>query len=135
MHMDESAIAANFEDTAWHSEAPNPDANGIGKLAMSEVVHSKGFKVVITGTLPRLPINDGTISDDLCLLQEKEQMNISLDTLFSPQITSVKLITRGRFISTLNPIEKRHGKAHARSPTSFTWEKPLKTYRYQQNAC
>ncbi|RAK94836.1 asparagine synthetase B family protein [Aspergillus ibericus CBS 121593] len=49
VHLDEAAIAAKFEDTAWHSEAPNPDANGIGKLALSEAVHAKGLKVVLTG--------------------------------------------------------------------------------------
>lgn len=47
--MDEAAIAANFEATAWNSEAANPDANGTGRLAMSKHVHAHGIKVVLTG--------------------------------------------------------------------------------------
>ncbi|KAL1595958.1 hypothetical protein SLS60_009648 [Paraconiothyrium brasiliense] len=50
VHMDEAAIAANFEATAWNSEAANPDANGTGRLALSKHVHNHGIKVVLTGT-------------------------------------------------------------------------------------
>lgn len=49
VHLDEAAMAAKFEDVAWYSETPTADVNGMGKLALSEVVHSKGLKVVITG--------------------------------------------------------------------------------------
>lgn len=51
VHMNEAAIAANFEATAWNSEAANPDANGTGRLALSKHVHDHGIKVVLTGTL------------------------------------------------------------------------------------
>jgi len=50
--MDEAAIAARFEDATWYSETPLPDVNAMGKLAMAEMVHSKGLKVVLTGTSP-----------------------------------------------------------------------------------
>ncbi|KAL1981504.1 hypothetical protein VTN96DRAFT_2533 [Rasamsonia emersonii] len=49
VHLDEAAMAARFEDVVWYSETPTADVNAMGKLALSEVVHSKGFKVVITG--------------------------------------------------------------------------------------
>lgn len=49
VHMDEAAIAANFEETAWNSEVANPDANGTGRLALSKQVHKCGIKVVLTG--------------------------------------------------------------------------------------
>ncbi|KAL1965994.1 hypothetical protein VTN77DRAFT_4934 [Rasamsonia byssochlamydoides] len=47
--MDEAALAARLEDVVWYSETPTPDVNAMGKLAMSEMVHSKGLKVVLTG--------------------------------------------------------------------------------------
>jgi asparagine synthase (glutamine-hydrolysing) len=49
MYMTEEKIASRMEATIWHSEAPVPDVNGMGKLALSEVAHSKGLKVVMTG--------------------------------------------------------------------------------------
>lgn len=47
--MDEEAIASRLEDTIWHSEAPTADVNGMARLAMAEVAHSRGIKVVLTG--------------------------------------------------------------------------------------
>ncbi|KAJ5161820.1 hypothetical protein N7492_007212 [Penicillium capsulatum] len=49
VHVTEDVIAAKFEDTVWHSEFTMPDTNGIGKLAMAEVAHSHGSKVILTG--------------------------------------------------------------------------------------
>ncbi|KAI9926063.1 hypothetical protein ASPWEDRAFT_106759 [Aspergillus wentii DTO 134E9] len=49
IRMTEESIASRFEDVVWHSEAPFADTNGTGKLAMAEMVHSHGIKVVITG--------------------------------------------------------------------------------------
>ncbi|RYP67284.1 hypothetical protein DL769_005812 [Monosporascus sp. CRB-8-3] len=49
VEMDEEALASRFEDTAWHSEIPLPDLNGMGRLALAEAVHSQGIKAVITG--------------------------------------------------------------------------------------
>lgn len=49
VHMDEPNLASRFEDAVWYSETPFPDLNGIGKLALSEKVHSLGTKVVLTG--------------------------------------------------------------------------------------
>ncbi|KAJ5900123.1 hypothetical protein N7495_004867 [Penicillium taxi] len=47
--MDEEALVSRFEDAVWHSEVTLPDLNGMGRLALSEAVHSQGIKVVITG--------------------------------------------------------------------------------------
>lgn len=47
--MDEEAMASRLEDTIWHSEAPTPDVNGMGRLAMAEAAHASGMKVVLTG--------------------------------------------------------------------------------------
>ncbi|OJJ08832.1 hypothetical protein ASPVEDRAFT_47981 [Aspergillus versicolor CBS 583.65] len=49
VHVTEDMIAKRFEDTIWYSEAFTADTNGMGKLAMAEVAHEAGFKVVITG--------------------------------------------------------------------------------------
>jgi asparagine synthase (glutamine-hydrolysing) len=49
VYMDEEAMASRLEDTIWHSELPTSDVNGMARLAMSEVAHSRGFKVVLTG--------------------------------------------------------------------------------------
>jgi asparagine synthase (glutamine-hydrolysing) len=52
--MNESAVASRLEEVAWYSETFCADVNAMGKLAMSEMVHSRGFKVVVTGALPVL---------------------------------------------------------------------------------
>jgi asparagine synthase (glutamine-hydrolysing) len=49
--MDEHAIASRLEDVAYYSETFTPDVNAMGKLAMAQEVHSRGFKVVVTGML------------------------------------------------------------------------------------
>lgn len=49
IHVTDEMIAKRFEDTIWYSEAFTADTNGMGKLAMAEVAHDAGFKVVITG--------------------------------------------------------------------------------------
>lgn len=54
VHVTEEIIAQRFEDTVWYSEAFAADTNGMGKLAMAEVAHDAGFKVVITGRFPFL---------------------------------------------------------------------------------
>lgn len=47
--MDEVAMASRLEDTIWHSECPTPDVNGMSRLAMAQVAHDRGIKVVLTG--------------------------------------------------------------------------------------
>ena len=47
--MDEQAMATRLEDTIWHSESPTADVNGMARLAMSEIAHARGIKVVLTG--------------------------------------------------------------------------------------
>lgn len=47
--MNEKALVQGLEDVVWYSEIPGGDLNGIGRLAMAEMAHSKGFKVVLTG--------------------------------------------------------------------------------------
>jgi asparagine synthase (glutamine-hydrolysing) len=47
--VDEEVMASRLEDTIWHSEAPTADVNGMARLAMAEVAHSRGIKVVLTG--------------------------------------------------------------------------------------
>lgn len=47
--MDESALAARFEDATWHIEHQNHDLNFVGKYALSEVPRENNFKVVLTG--------------------------------------------------------------------------------------
>ncbi|KAK3207607.1 hypothetical protein GRF29_103g1550207, partial [Pseudopithomyces chartarum] len=48
-HMNETELAARFEDATWHCEHHNPDLNYVGKYALSEVPQELGFKVVLTG--------------------------------------------------------------------------------------
>lgn len=47
--MDEEAMASRLEDTIWHSESPTADVNGMARLAMAKLAHSKGYKVILTG--------------------------------------------------------------------------------------
>ncbi|KAL4927571.1 asparagine synthetase B family protein [Aspergillus undulatus] len=47
--MDEEEIAMRFEDTVWFTETPIPDVNGMGRVAVGELVHSHGKKVILTG--------------------------------------------------------------------------------------
>ncbi|KAL2829126.1 nucleophile aminohydrolase [Aspergillus pseudoustus] len=49
VHVTEEVLAERFEKAIWYSEAFMADVNGAGKLAMAEVAHNAGFKVVITG--------------------------------------------------------------------------------------
>ncbi|KAL2864017.1 asparagine synthetase B family protein [Aspergillus lucknowensis] len=49
VHVPEGKLAERFENAVWYSEAFMADINGAGKLAMAEVAHNAGFKVVITG--------------------------------------------------------------------------------------
>ncbi|KAL4883930.1 nucleophile aminohydrolase [Aspergillus karnatakaensis] len=47
--MTEAEIAKRFEDTVWYTEAPIPDVNGMGRIAVGELAHSHGKKVILTG--------------------------------------------------------------------------------------
>ncbi|OJJ04830.1 hypothetical protein ASPVEDRAFT_86211 [Aspergillus versicolor CBS 583.65] len=47
--MDEHEIASRFEDTVWFTETPIPDVNGMGRVAVGELAHSHGKKVILTG--------------------------------------------------------------------------------------
>ncbi|KAL2871493.1 asparagine synthetase B family protein [Aspergillus lucknowensis] len=47
--MKEDEIAARFEDTVWYTETPIPDVNGMGRIAVGELAHSHGKKVILTG--------------------------------------------------------------------------------------
>ncbi|KAL4782710.1 nucleophile aminohydrolase [Aspergillus varians] len=47
--MNEEEIASRFEDSVWYTEAPIPDVNGMGRIAVGELAHSHGKKVVLTG--------------------------------------------------------------------------------------
>ncbi|KAL2810551.1 nucleophile aminohydrolase [Aspergillus granulosus] len=49
IHVTEEILAEKFEKAVWYSETFMADVNGAGKLAMAEVAHDAGFKVVITG--------------------------------------------------------------------------------------
>ncbi|KIN08789.1 hypothetical protein OIDMADRAFT_108177 [Oidiodendron maius Zn] len=49
VYMDEQAMATRLEDTIWHTESPTADVNGMARLAMSEIAHARGIKVVLTG--------------------------------------------------------------------------------------
>ncbi|KAL3446070.1 nucleophile aminohydrolase [Aspergillus insuetus] len=49
VHVTEDILAERLEKAVWYSEAFMSDINGAGKLAMAEVAHNAGFKVVITG--------------------------------------------------------------------------------------
>lgn len=48
-HMDEAALADNFEDAVYHIEHHNNDLNFVGKYALSELPRQHGYKVVLTG--------------------------------------------------------------------------------------
>ncbi|KAL4732896.1 nucleophile aminohydrolase [Aspergillus similis] len=47
--LTEEEIASRFEDTAWYTETPIPDVNGMGRVAVGELAHSHGKKVILTG--------------------------------------------------------------------------------------
>lgn len=47
--VDETAVASRLEDVVWYSECPLPDVNGMGRLAMAQKAHERGFKVILTG--------------------------------------------------------------------------------------
>ncbi|KAL4936940.1 hypothetical protein BDV06DRAFT_227418 [Aspergillus oleicola] len=47
--MNEEEIAVRFEDTVWFTETPIPDVNGMGRIAVGELAHSHGKKVILTG--------------------------------------------------------------------------------------
>ncbi|KAE8146749.1 hypothetical protein BDV25DRAFT_161879 [Aspergillus avenaceus] len=47
--LDEEAIASRLEDTVWYSEVPGSQVNGMGRLALAELAHAHGKKVVLTG--------------------------------------------------------------------------------------
>lgn len=47
--MDEQEISSRFEDTVWFTETPIPDVNGMGRVAVGELAHSHGKKVILTG--------------------------------------------------------------------------------------
>ncbi|KAL4904609.1 hypothetical protein BDW74DRAFT_178703 [Aspergillus multicolor] len=47
--MNEEELASRFEDTVWYTEAPIPDVNGMGRVAVGELAHSHGKKVILTG--------------------------------------------------------------------------------------
>ncbi|KAK3298785.1 uncharacterized protein B0H64DRAFT_415344 [Chaetomium fimeti] len=47
--MDETALAENFADTAYHSEHHNMDLNAVGKFCLSKLPREHGYKVVLTG--------------------------------------------------------------------------------------
>ncbi|KAL2785587.1 nucleophile aminohydrolase [Aspergillus keveii] len=49
VHVTEDTLAERLETAVWYSEAFMSDVNGSGKLAIAEVAHNAGFKVVITG--------------------------------------------------------------------------------------
>ncbi|KAL5333610.1 hypothetical protein BJX70DRAFT_54866 [Aspergillus crustosus] len=49
IQVTEEILANRLEEVVWNSESFLADINGSGKLAMAEVAHSAGFKVVITG--------------------------------------------------------------------------------------
>ena len=48
-HMNEAALARDFEDATYHCEHHNMDLNYVGKYALSQVPRENGYKVVITG--------------------------------------------------------------------------------------
>ncbi|KAL6239510.1 hypothetical protein BDW75DRAFT_227146 [Aspergillus navahoensis] len=47
--MTEEEIASRLEDTVWYTETPIPDVNGMGRVAVGELAHSHGKKVILTG--------------------------------------------------------------------------------------
>ncbi|KAL4995558.1 hypothetical protein BDV10DRAFT_187985 [Aspergillus recurvatus] len=47
--MTEDEIAARLEDTVWYTETPIPDVNGVGRVAVGELAHSHGKRVILTG--------------------------------------------------------------------------------------
>ncbi|KAK0628360.1 hypothetical protein B0T17DRAFT_588498 [Bombardia bombarda] len=47
--MDETTLAANFADSAYHCEQHNLDLNSVGKFVLSTLPREQGFKVVLTG--------------------------------------------------------------------------------------
>lgn len=61
VQVDEETLAARFEETVWHSEVALPDLNGVCRLALSEAVHARGIKVVITGELPSLRFSRASV--------------------------------------------------------------------------
>ncbi|KAL9604686.1 MAG: hypothetical protein Q9219_000406 [cf. Caloplaca sp. 3 TL-2023] len=48
-HMDEAALAANFEEAVWFDEQPHFDLGFVGKHALSKLTRDSGIKTVISG--------------------------------------------------------------------------------------
>ncbi|KAL8962432.1 MAG: hypothetical protein Q9193_001161 [Seirophora villosa] len=48
-HMDEAALAANFEEAVWFDEQPHLDLGFVGKHALSKLTRDSGLKTVLTG--------------------------------------------------------------------------------------
>ncbi|KAL9027089.1 MAG: hypothetical protein Q9196_004343, partial [Gyalolechia fulgens] len=48
-HMDEAALAADFEEAVWFDEQPHFDLGFIGKHALSKLTRDSGIKTVISG--------------------------------------------------------------------------------------
>lgn len=48
-HMDEMALAANFEEAVWFDEQPHFDLGFVGKHALSKLTRDSGIKTVISG--------------------------------------------------------------------------------------
>ncbi|KAI4123940.1 MAG: hypothetical protein LQ338_005051 [Usnochroma carphineum] len=48
-HMDEAALAANFEEAVWFDEQPHFDLGFVGKHALSKLTRDSGLKTVISG--------------------------------------------------------------------------------------
>ncbi|KAL8935086.1 MAG: hypothetical protein Q9216_005593 [Gyalolechia sp. 2 TL-2023] len=48
-HMDEAALAANFEEAVWFDEQPHFDLGFVGKHALSKLTRDRGIKTIISG--------------------------------------------------------------------------------------
>ncbi|KAI4137279.1 MAG: hypothetical protein LQ341_005215, partial [Variospora aurantia] len=48
-HMDEAALAANFEEATWFDEQPHFDLGFVGKHVLSKLTRDSGLKTVLSG--------------------------------------------------------------------------------------
>lgn len=51
--MNESELAANFEEAVWFDEQPHFELGFVGKHALSKLTRDSGLKTIISGKLVR----------------------------------------------------------------------------------
>ncbi|KAL9055061.1 MAG: hypothetical protein Q9206_003291 [Seirophora lacunosa] len=73
-HMDEAALAANFEEAVWFDEQPHLDLGFIGKHALSKLTRDSGLKTVLTGENKRTSVIEPLLLTNFGLGQGSDEI-------------------------------------------------------------